>query len=252
MSEIETLNPGEIGGWPSLRIVYRTDADKIADILPPGIEPGPEPIVSLHVYQVPINGAPEFGVVTEVPAYFQGELGFYTIGIGIDQEDVIFPSQELNGQPKFPCSTQYYRLGDTVVAKCTHMGYTFLEFKGEVGKQVEVGPREVTKHDWWIKSLRAVGRSEKSYDFPPQVVKVTATSTVDYQFELDGQLVLRDSPWDPYTTQLPMREQVSALLQKNSMDYRSRSLTIAGPLDPIAFWPYADKIGGSRWLNTPR
>jgi hypothetical protein len=28
---------------------------------------------------------------------------------------------------------------------------------------------------------------------------------------------------------------------------KSRTITLAGPLDPIAFWPYADTIGGSRW-----
>ena len=31
-------NPGEITQWPMLKIAYRTDADKIAALLPPGIE----------------------------------------------------------------------------------------------------------------------------------------------------------------------------------------------------------------------
>jgi hypothetical protein len=26
-----------------------------------------------------------------------------------------------------------------------------------------------------------------------------------------------------------------------------REITLAGALDPIPFWPYADTIGGSRW-----
>ena len=29
------LNPGEIANWPLLKIVYRTDPDRIADLLPP-------------------------------------------------------------------------------------------------------------------------------------------------------------------------------------------------------------------------
>jgi hypothetical protein len=32
--------PGEIAGWPKLQMVYRSDADRIADLLPPGITPG--------------------------------------------------------------------------------------------------------------------------------------------------------------------------------------------------------------------
>ena len=35
-----TITPGEIANWPLLKLVYRTDPDKIADLLPPGIEPG--------------------------------------------------------------------------------------------------------------------------------------------------------------------------------------------------------------------
>ena len=38
-----SITPGEIAGWPLLKLVYRTDPDKIADLLPPGIEPGAEP-----------------------------------------------------------------------------------------------------------------------------------------------------------------------------------------------------------------
>jgi acetoacetate decarboxylase len=62
---------------------------------------------------------------------------------------------------------------------------------------------------------------------------------------IDGELVLRDSPWDPYTTLLPMHEMLSAALVWTRTV--SREITLAGPLDPIGFWPYADTIGGSRW-----
>jgi len=29
--------------------------------------------------------------------------------------------------------------------------------------------------------------------------------------------------------------------------HKARDITNAGPLDPDAFWPFADTIGGSRW-----
>ena len=63
---------------------------------------------------------------------------------------------------------------------------------------------------------------------------------------LDGTLVLRDSPWDPYTELLPMREQSRRAWLVTPIR-KSREITLAGALDPIAFWPYADTIGGSRW-----
>jgi acetoacetate decarboxylase len=240
-----SIPPGEIANWPLLKVVYRTDPDKIADLLPPGIEPGREPNVHVNVYNVPVKGEPEYGVATKVDAVYDGMDGYYGIGLGIDQESAIFISQELNGQPKFPCSIVYFRRDDVVEARCTHQGYTFLEFHGRTTGEVEGPSEEFPENDWWIKSLRAVGGVEKSYDFPPHVVRVATMNKTIRKEKVDGELVLRDSPWDPYTEVLPMREQLSAHLVWSAQP--KREITLAGPLDPIAFWPYADTIGGSRW-----
>jgi acetoacetate decarboxylase len=165
--------------------------------------------------------------------------------MGIDQEAAVFISQELNGQPKFPCSIKFFRLGDRVEAWCTHQGYTFLEFRGDSlgGAAVDEAPYE--ENEWWIKSSRAVGGVEKAYDFPPHVVRVHTDNRVLHREPIDGAIVLRDSPWDPYTELLPLREQVSAALVRS--EQTRREIMLAGALDPIAFWPYADVISGSRW-----
>ena len=88
------INPGEIAGWPLLKIVYRTDPDKIADLLPPGIEPGAEPNVHLNIYNVPVQGEPEYGVSPRSSPTTTASPGYYGIGLGIDQESAIFVSQE--------------------------------------------------------------------------------------------------------------------------------------------------------------
>ena len=123
-------NTGDIINWPMLKIHYRTDPDAIAALLPPGFTVGKEPNVNLTVYNFPVPDVPEYGVVTTVNADFDGVEGEYTLGYGIDQESAIFISQETNGQPKYPCVIDYHRLGPMVHAKCTHQGYTFLEFDG--------------------------------------------------------------------------------------------------------------------------
>jgi len=236
--------PGEIAGWPKLQLVYRTDADRIADLLPPGITPVGEPLVFVNIYCAPVLGEPEYGVSTKVAAEFQGVRGLYCIGMGIDQEAAVFISQELNGQPKFPCTIRFFRYGDVVEVACTHQGYTFLEFRGTIGAALPAsGP--YVEDEWWIKSSRAVGGVEKQYDFPPHVVRVHTTNQVTHAEAVDGDLLLRDSPWDPYTELLPMQGLESATLA--TVVQPERSITLFGPLDPIAFWPHADTIGGSRW-----
>ena len=229
---------------PKLVLRYPSDPEAVDALLPPGLERWGEPVVTIGVYCAPVHGEPEFGISTKIPARWQGVDGQYAIGIGIDQESAIFISQEINGQPKFPCATVFFREGDRVVARCTHAGYTFLEFEGDVTGAVSDPSGEVEQNDWWIKVSRAVGFAEKSYDFPPHVVRVHTVDATAHEEIVDGVLTLRDSPWDPYTELLPMREQLSARLV--TPIHRHREITIAGPLDPIAFWPHADTIGIAR------
>jgi len=239
-------NPGDIFGWPILKLVYRTDAAKIAALLPPGIEPGAEPVVRLNIYNFPVPNEPEYGVVTAVDADYKGTPGRYTLGYAIDQESAIFISRDMNGQPKYPGDITYYRVGPGVVARCSHQGYTFVDFQGKVKGPVE-GPEKYEENEWWIKVSRAVGGAEKSYDFPPHVVRVKSTYGTIHREELEGTLTLGDSPWDPIKERLPLREFVSGHLDWFS--FLGRDITLEAPLDPDAFWPHVDTIGGSRWLG---
>jgi len=237
--------PGEIAGHPKLVMTYRTDPAAVASLLPPGIEPGAEPIVSIGIYCVPVRNEPEYGVSTKVQANFDGMSGQYSLGMGIDQESAIFISQETNGQPKFPCTIRYFRFGDKVEAKCTHQGYTFLEYEGTVSGQAEVDGEDREENEWWIKSLRAVNNVENEFDFPPHVIRVHSRSEKVHVESLDGELRLHSSPWDPYDRYLPMVEFLGAELVTSK--HKMREISKAGPLDPIAFWPHADVISGSRW-----
>ena len=238
------ITPADIAGWPILKIDYRTDPKRIAALLPPGIDPGRSPSVQLSIYNVPVPDEPEYGIVVSVAAEYKGQPGFYALGYGIDQESAIFISRDMNGQPKYPCSVTYYRMGKSVTARCTHQGYTFLEFQGEVTGPVSNPPDHV-ENEWWVKVSRAVGGAEKSYDFPPHLVRVRSTYRTAWQEAVAGTLTLRESPWDPIAELLPMREQLSARLW--TPIFLGREIALESPLDPDAFWPHVDTIGGSRW-----
>lgn len=239
-----TNRPGDVLGWPKLVLRYPTDPVAIAALLPPGLEPCGEPVVQINIYSVPVHGEPELGISTKVPARHNGTDGSYCLGIGIDQESAIFVSRETNGQPKFPCTVRYFRLGDQVHASATHQGTTFMSYVGAPTGTVEPDGTELTEHEWWIKVSRAVGGAE-GYDLPPTVVQVTTSGVRTHTEVLDGNLELRDSDWDPYTALLPMRGPATAELVTTR--HTGRSIVPAGPLDPDAFLPYADTIGGSRW-----
>jgi len=247
VTETPMSRPGEVAGWPKLVVTYRTDPAGVEQLVPPGLVAG-EPVVTVGVYCVPILGEPEFGISVKVPASWRGTQGLYNLGMGIDQEAAVSISHETNGQPKFLCEIDYYRLGGRVAARATHQGYTFVEFSGDVTGSVDAAPGDVSDHEWWIKYSRAIGGAPGQYDFPPHVVDVATTFEQLHVEAVDGELKLLDSPWDPIARYLPIREQLSAQLVTHAA--KARSIANAGPLDPDAFWTHADTIGASRWPGT--
>ncbi len=134
-------------------------------------------------------------------------------------------------------------------ARCTHQGYTFVEFHGaSTGPSAAGEPFE--QNEWWLKYSRAVsvGGPATGFDFPPHVVRVRSQYGTAWREEVEGKLVLRDSPWDPLASLLPLREQLAAYLWWPT--FLGREMTLAGKLDPQKFLPFADTISGSRWPGT--
>ena len=238
------IAPGDIVGWPILKIDYPTDAAKIAALLPPGLDPSGESNVHLSIYCYPVPDEPEYGIVVGVDASYRGTKGVYALAYGIDQESAVYISKDMNGQPKFLAEIEYYRVGAAVRARCSHHGYTFVEFGGKTAGALPL-PESQLEHEWWIKVSRAVGGAEKSYDFPPHVVMVKAAYRPVYRERVDGELRLLASPWDPIAELLPMRGAASAWLSWAVPT--AREITLEGRLDPDAFWPFVDTIGSSRW-----
>ena len=244
MSGPALTRPGEIAGWPKLVVSYATDPARVAALLPAGLEPL-DPVVTVGFYCVPVLGEPELGVSVKVEAAWQGVAGQYTLGLGIDQEAAVHISGETNGQPKFLCDIAYFRYGDRVTARASHQGYTFVEFGGTVTGEAVPRGGEFVEHEWWTKYSRAIGGAEGAYDFPPHVVDVATTFEQRHVEDVEGDLVLRESPWDPIARYLPRRAPGRAQLVTHRP--KARHVTDAGPLDAAAFWPYVDVIGGSRW-----
>jgi len=245
-SEAPKFNGGEIGGWPMLKIQYLTDPAGIAKLLPPGIEPGAEPKVYVTFYNVPIDNAPEFGAVVSVAAKANGVEGEYTILFGITQEEPVILCQELWGQPKYLAQVNYFRFGDTVEAKVSHQGYTFMEFKGSVKGQIDIPEHDT--NDFWVKKMRGGDyMNPTAWAYPPHLIHIKGRFGTTYAEKVEGKLSLRESPWDPMSEILPIRSPINAYLWTPT--FLDRSINVAGPLYADKFLPYADTISGSRWLG---
>ena len=61
------INPGDIMGWPILKIDYPTDREKLRALLPPGIDASSTANVHLSIYCFPVPDEPEYGGPTAEP-----------------------------------------------------------------------------------------------------------------------------------------------------------------------------------------
>ena len=76
------------GAWATvLTATYQTDPEALAAVLPPPLEPGDDPRVSIRIARVDITGLPPFGAGTfSVRCWHEGTTGDYPLVMPMTSE----------------------------------------------------------------------------------------------------------------------------------------------------------------------
>src|SRR6516162_8730922 len=127
---------------PSLEVIYRTDPEALAAVLPPPLSAPDEPRVHVRCTDIHL----EFGEFVHqekvgyfaVDAIYDGELGEYPLLMPIDLESAVSISRERFGEPKKLADIEMARDGDHVFARITRNGVTFIEIVGDVVEDLPV------------------------------------------------------------------------------------------------------------------
>ena len=221
---------------PSLEVVYLTDPDVLAAVIPPPLAPPDEPRVHTRITEIDL----QFGDFTyhemvgyfAVDATYQGETGEYPLLIPIDLEPAVSISRERFGEPKKLADIELTRDGDHVEGRMTRQGVTFVEIVGEVTAQLET-PAEYPAIQWWFKFLPAV--EGDGFDAGPLLVRVDQVRAPQSLERVAGKLVLRDLPSCP-VVDLPVIEMISTHWTTRRATHQPK---VVGPVDAEAFKPYA-------------
>ena len=242
-----SIPPGEIANWPLLKVVYRTDPDKIADLLPPGIEPGAEPHVHVNIYNVPVKGEPEYGVSTKVDADLRRHARATTASASGSTRSRRSSSARSSTASRSSRARSCTSAATTSSRRAARTRAT-RSSSSTVRSPVSSTTRQAT-------TRRTTGGSSRRV---PSVASRRATTSrrtscasrresTDVRKEIvDGDARAARQPVGPvHRAAADARAGVGAPRVVGVQ--KSREITLAGPLDPIAFWPYADTIGGSRW-----
>jgi len=179
----------------AVTVLYETDPEIVAAVLPPPLEPGPEPLVRVTITRVEMPGLPAFGAGwIGVQARHEDRLGEYPIFMPMTTEQSVIGGREINGEPKKLAEVEVTRQGDQVSARIARMGSTVCEVTGRV-----TGPRdnyELEKTDFWFK-LSPSCEEAGVLDQDPLLVYGEKTERTRVHEAIDGELILKEAPLDP-------------------------------------------------------
>jgi acetoacetate decarboxylase len=212
--------------------VYETDPEIVAAILPPPLEPGPDPLVRITITRVEMPGLPVFGAGwIGVQARHGDRLGEYPIFMPMTTEQSLTGGREVNGEPKKLAEVEVTRDGANVSARIARMGSVICEITGRVSGSRE--NYELEKTDFWFKlspSCEAAG----VLDQDPLLLYGEKTERTRLHESIDGELILKEAPLDP-VADLVVRRMVDLNWTERASTQVGR---IIGPVPRAALEPF--------------
>ncbi|MGZ8765995.1 MAG: acetoacetate decarboxylase family protein [Acidimicrobiia bacterium] len=247
--EDREVSATSVGAWStSLTAIYETDPDVVAAVLPPPLEPTDQPLVRVSVATVDLGrGMPPFGAGTfAVQARHEGTVGNYPLVMPMTTEQSVIGGRETFGEPKKLAEVTLERdddgsggdgLGGRIVGRVSRLGTTIIEVRGTVGGDVEVDDGQRT--DFYFKFLRSP--DGKGFDSEPALVYCHREETTRAAAAVDGEIILRESRFDP-VADLPVRRIVAITLSERRSVQRGEivSRVPAEWLLPFAHQRYDD------------
>ncbi|WP_030746339.1 acetoacetate decarboxylase family protein [Streptomyces griseus] len=211
--------------------LWETDPDAVAAVLPPPLKPTGRPLVRVTVSRVDLAGRPLGAGSVSVAAAHGAVEGWYPLVMPMTHERALIGGREVFGEPKKLGEVVVERDGLVVNARLARHGIAFVEVRGAVsGPLPPPGPAERT--DFYFKFLPGVEGS--GFDADPVLVHCVRTERVRTLERLTGDVVLRESMYDP-VADLPVRRLVELTLGEKTTDQRGR---VAERVSAEALLPY--------------
>ncbi len=216
----------------AVTVIYETDPEIVAAVLPPPLQPGPRPLVRITITRVEMPGLPAFGAGwIGVQACHDDRLGEYPVFMPMTTEQSVIGGREINGEPKKLAEVEVTREGDRVSARIARMGFTICEVIGRVtGRRDDY---ELEKTDFWFK-LSPSCEEAGVLDQDPILVYGEKTERTRLHESIEGELILKEAPLDP-VADLVVRRVVD-------MNWTERASTqvgrVIGPVPRAGLAPY--------------
>ena len=179
----------------ALWVDYETEPDVIAAVLPRPLSPGREPLVHLNIGEVEMDSGAGFGIGNITVRAAHGDVqGEYSLAMPMGSEAAVVGGRETWGEPKKLAECRVERSGDEVLATITRHAITYAELRGRVVEALPPPPPRQTL-DFYFKFL--ISPDGKGFDDDPALVYCRRTYHIQRWERFEGEVLLRDSPYDP-------------------------------------------------------
>jgi acetoacetate decarboxylase len=198
--------------------VWESDPDAIAQVLPAPLKPAERPLVRVNISQVDIFGTPLGAGSFAVAAQHGAQSGWYPLVMPMTTERALIGGREVFGEPKKLGEVSVTREADAVVARLGRHGIDFVEVHGRVTGELPI-PEPIEKVDFYFKFLPAVDGD--GFDLDPVLVHCTRNERVRRLEAVTGEVILRESAFDP-VADLPVRRLLEITIGEKTSDQRGR------------------------------
>lgn len=229
--------PGDAAGgeapkmWSrNLLAYYETEPDLVAAVLPRPLEPT-EPHVRINFAQVDMPSGP-LGACTISVKCRNGDLeGTYDLLMVMNIEGAVLGGRETFGEPKKLGDVAFTHEADEVVAVLTRKGTDIVEIRGKVSEELTPEPLN-ERWAFYFKFLLDPGN--EAFDSDPSLVNVRRTQEDRLRQQIEGEIILRDSAFDP-VADLPVKRVLSIVYTES---HQTQTGEITGTVPSEWIWPF--------------
>ncbi len=220
-------------GTRTLTVLFETTPEAVKALLPPPLEPTPEPLASAWVGEIRNSNCvgPFLGAAVYVRARYKEVVGNYCVTMPMSTPEAVTFGRELYGEPKKLAKIVFEREGEHVWGSAERHEIRYLSLRGRMTERGAVGRHETSS--FFFKFLPRPDGS--GFDHPPLLVHVIGRANIQAAERGRGEVVFRDSPHDP-VADIPVTQVVDAVYSEGQTYTQGHILC---HVDPEAFLPYA-------------
>ena len=220
-------------GVRALTVHFETDPEVVAALLPPPLDPSPNPVGVAWVRDVgnSTTVGPYAVAGLAVRARYREITANYCLSLPVSTSAALLFGRDLYGEPSKLAKVVFEEQDDHVWGSAERHEIRFLSVRGRCNEDAPVG-REESGFFYFKYLLRPDG---SGFDTPPVLIHAIEDIGVKKARRGRGEIVFRDSPHDP-VADIPVRQVLDAVYTEGHLYRSARVLTLA---DPDAFLPYA-------------